>query len=356
MRPRVFQSADARVGRAVVACLIAWTTGVASHAAEGARGSRPGDGAALATSGATQRLSLSGAELIATLDRSDIRLWERAVLTLVVRAEQGTRVRWPELPGSIGELRLTLQDDPPPIARDGAVERRRSWTIEGYLPGAFEIPALGVRVESVAGSEPRTLTTQPMAIRVVSSLSPDDPALAAADPDGAPMFEPAPLRPAPPLPPEPAPAWAGARPYGVGAVAIVLAVAVVLTARRLRPRSGGAVEDPDALTRLASAVAAGRGEGVLSHADAALRDAIAARLAMDSNEPLSDLADALASAGADGVRESDRALVDAGRVVARARYAGDRAGPDDALALARRSLDVVLNARGAASSGVGGAA
>jgi hypothetical protein len=312
-----------------------------------------------ATNAAVQRTSIDGVELVATLDRDRIALWEFATLRLELRAPEGTRIDWPELPEQAGELTITPAGVSAPIFREGFIEATRAWRIEAFLPGQYEAPAVDVGITTASGST-RTLHVNPFTLTAESAISEGDPALA-AQADGTPSFEPAPLREAPPLkePSDSPIAWiVGA---GVGVLALGAgAWAMIAIASRRRPR---AIAHEDVIDLLARAITAGDAPLALAYADGTLREAMSPVSGLAANEPLSSHADAMGSLltqdailtppNTAGLASIRRDLVACARDVVRARYAPNDA--PDALALTQRVLNVVQSARMASALRIGAA-
>lgn len=76
-----------------------------------------------------------------TVEPSTITIAQRARLTLTVESDDGSTIGWPEIPGSIGELRIverTARETV--ITPQGRRTGRQSFVLEPFLPGEFHIP------------------------------------------------------------------------------------------------------------------------------------------------------------------------------------------------------------------------
>lgn len=95
--------------------------------------------------GSPSRIALEtrrGDVLVRTeIEPSTITIAQRARLTLTVESDDGPTIGWPEIPGSIGELRIVERTARETVITPrGRRVGRQSFVLEPFLPGEFHIP------------------------------------------------------------------------------------------------------------------------------------------------------------------------------------------------------------------------
>lgn len=161
-----------------------------------------------------QHIEAGPVRLELSLDRAAMNVAQTLRLRLRVQALQGVRVDLPAPQEKLGGFLVTgVHDDPPVAAADGTALRTtfaRELTIEPFLPGNYEVPAIEVPWTRPATGEHGVARTAPIAVRVLSLL-PD------AAPGAPPSLDPGPIRGA--YEPTTALSWRPALLLGTGAVA-----------------------------------------------------------------------------------------------------------------------------------------
>lgn len=159
-----------------------------------------------------QRIEAGPVRLELSLDRASMNVAQALRLRLRVEAAQGVRVDLPAPQEKLGGfLVASVHDDPPILGADGTAPRttlERTFTLEPFLPGTYEVPAIEVPWSRPATGEQGAARTAPAGVRVLSLL-PDTPATSSLDPGpirGA--YEPTPPR-----------SWRPALLLGAGALA-----------------------------------------------------------------------------------------------------------------------------------------
>jgi hypothetical protein len=182
-------------------------------------------------------------------DRSSLTTAETLTLRLEATVPAGGRAYWPELGETLGPF--TIVDGlglPPRRAADGRRTLTRVYTLAPFLPGAYEIPALGVDFE--LESEARfTLRSQPIRIEVTTTLDEEPEELSVGELAGPAA-----------LPEEPGPLdlwpWFAS---AAGAAIVAAAGAAVLIQRRARMERPA--EDPIRSARVGLAALASKATG-----------------------------------------------------------------------------------------------
>jgi hypothetical protein len=149
-----------------------------------------------------KRFEKGPALLVQRVGAERITVADRVEMTLEATAEEGREIRFPEAADKLGEFTVAgVRTEPPQLVEGDRVRLRRTYELEPFLAGDYEIPALAV------GFGPGVeLRTEPVKVRVDSVLpeSPGRPELKEiVPPVGLPGF----------------PAW------GYGGVALALAAA-----------------------------------------------------------------------------------------------------------------------------------
>lgn len=142
----------------VAACLVVWSCGT-------------GDlGSADVEPAVVQESESGGTLLSLSLDRNVLTTSENLRLRLVVESAESDVVEFPSSERGFGDFAVT-SDEPlrESLMDDGRVVRGREYVVQPFLPGEFELPALGIVVN---GSS--RITTDPVTITVESVLA--DPA------------------------------------------------------------------------------------------------------------------------------------------------------------------------------------
>jgi len=121
------------------------------------------------------RAESSGAVARVEIDRDQIALHERAVLTLTLDTPAGENGLLPAIGEKLGEWRV-VSLAPRELRRSagGGITRSADLVIEPFLPGEYEIPALEFRVRDDRGSPERVIRTAPLNVRVESVLDDSD--------------------------------------------------------------------------------------------------------------------------------------------------------------------------------------
>lgn len=205
--------------------------------------------------GVRQAFSAWGADVVVELDRTEATLAERLHLNLDVAAGEDTEIRFPETGDELGPFAVVqVRTGHPELDAANRTRIRRTYVLEGRLPGEQTIPPLrvGVRDREDAAAQAREIVTEALRVRIRSLLpgGPDVPDIR----DIQPPVE---------LPRErrPRAVWAG------GVLALALGVLAAARLRRRRSRTApAAVRIPpherayEALERLVAEDLIGRGE------------------------------------------------------------------------------------------------
>ncbi len=111
----------------------------------------------------------SGVRVAVSVDRAEIETVDRVGVTLEVVRPAGMGIGWSEPDwGAAGWERIGRVDAPRRVLADGSIEERAVVTLEPFLDGAYQVPALSVAVGE------RLVSTTPLDVRVVSVLGADD--------------------------------------------------------------------------------------------------------------------------------------------------------------------------------------
>ncbi len=177
-----------------------------------------------------------GARVDVLIQPDDVSVGETVTLTLQASTPAGTSVSFPEVGQSLGpfSVRDSQVSSPVDHVPAGATNWRRTYVLESFIAGQAEIPALTfefteqvAETEGGAAPQKRSIATEPLVVRVRSSLEAEGVSAAFGEP-----AEPI----AVPLPAEGAGSWKST--IGTLLLAIlILALVGVLTwllARRMR--------------------------------------------------------------------------------------------------------------------------
>lgn len=104
---------------------------------------------------------------------------ERVTLSFTMRSDAGTTITWPEVPEEFGGFTVARRETPPAtMSADGGIVERRTFLLEPFLAGEYEVPSLTVAYRDAAGVAGEIAT--PMVKIAVASV------LGEAEPDVAP--------------------------------------------------------------------------------------------------------------------------------------------------------------------------
>ncbi len=107
------------------------------------------------------------------VSRLRISTTEQVALELESRADEAWRVAFPEIADSLGEFRVSEREaERRRLARDGTLTVTRAYTLEPFLPGAYEIPPLTLAFGEAGEEFSFSITSEPIAVEVSSVLPP----------------------------------------------------------------------------------------------------------------------------------------------------------------------------------------
>lgn len=128
---------------------------------------------------------VSGVRVVVSVDRAEIETVDRVDVTIEVVRPAGMGIGWSEPDwAASGWERVQRTDEPARVLADGLISERAVVTLEPFLDGDYEVPAVTVEVGE------RRVSTTPMRVGVVSVLGADDagdlgeasPAIASSEP------------------------------------------------------------------------------------------------------------------------------------------------------------------------------
>ena len=100
------------------------------------------------------------------VSRQQINVADTLELVLEARVPENEEVTFPALSGKLGEFTVIGSTDADPqLTGENQVQLTRSWKLEPFLAGEYEIPAL-----TVGFNEERTIETEPVTIQVASVI------------------------------------------------------------------------------------------------------------------------------------------------------------------------------------------
>ena len=115
--------------------------------------------------------SLSQAKAEVNVSNSAVQVAEAFQLELTVVAPKGTKVSLPAIGDQLGQFDVLDTQDVADIPSDDSAGERiwtRRMTLESIVAGDFQVP--GMEIQIANGTESKTLTSQPISVRVLSVL------------------------------------------------------------------------------------------------------------------------------------------------------------------------------------------
>jgi hypothetical protein len=107
------------------------------------------------------------------VSRLKISTAEQVALELESRADEAWRVAFPEIADALGEFRVSEREaERRRLGRDGTLTVTRAYTLEPFLPGAYQIPPLTLAFGEAGEEFSFSLTSEPIAVEVSSVLPP----------------------------------------------------------------------------------------------------------------------------------------------------------------------------------------
>jgi hypothetical protein len=162
----------------------------------------------------------SGVRVVVSVDRAEIETVDRLGVAIEVVRPAGMGIGWSEPDwDAAGWERIERVDEPARVLADGLIAERAVVTLEPFLDGAYEVPAVTVAVGE------RRVSTAAIGVTVVSVLEADDP--------GA-MSEALPTVPTEPR---------SSRSTGLVLAAVAISLGALLVVWRLTGTGRGAPED-----------------------------------------------------------------------------------------------------------------
>ena len=107
------------------------------------------------------------------VSRLKISTAEQVALELESRAGEAWRVAFPEIAEELGEFRVSAREaERRRLERDGSLTVTRAYTLEPFLPGAYQIPPLTLDFGEAGEEFSFSLSSEPIVVEVSSVLPP----------------------------------------------------------------------------------------------------------------------------------------------------------------------------------------
>lgn len=137
-----------------------------------------GANAGASTSGPVEReVRMGPVMLVLRVKEGEIRVAERFEVELEARTDRDHDLLLSSAPAQLGEMRVvSVRDDAPQRRGDGSLVLIRRMKLEPFLDGEYTIPAMVVTYTSLSepGGKASVVSTEPVAVRVVSNLSEEE--------------------------------------------------------------------------------------------------------------------------------------------------------------------------------------
>jgi hypothetical protein len=115
----------------------------------------------------------TGVQFLVRVSSSKITTSEELVLSLQTRAAEDWSVSFPSIPENLGEFKVVERSpETRNLDRDSNLISTRTYRLEPSLPGEYVIPPLEISFGDRTGSYPFSLSSEEIAIEVVSVLPP----------------------------------------------------------------------------------------------------------------------------------------------------------------------------------------
>ena len=157
-----------------------------------------------------------------TVSDSSITTAQRARLTITTSASESIDVTMTDIEAALEDWTVTAMNGPTRSVREDRVVTERAYRLEPFLPGTYDVPALSFAWADDASDASGELTTDPLAVEVVSVLD----AESGADPADIKSI----------ATPEREIDWPLVALVGAGVLAVIGALVALLVARSRRER------------------------------------------------------------------------------------------------------------------------
>lgn len=112
--------------------------------------------------------------VVVSADKREMTAAEKLAFSIQAGHPEDIEPTFPDPGDNLGDFKvIKFNDSAPKLADNRTIETRRDYTLEPFLPGTYEIPALDIIFTSNQDNSEETITTEPLTI-TVKSLLPED--------------------------------------------------------------------------------------------------------------------------------------------------------------------------------------